>query len=237
MGAITAFLAAAKSIDTAAPIHALDRQAYRELKALQAEHDFAIPAAFQAADEVQSIAVYDGTVTGGTFTLTVLLASGESFTTADIAYDADAATIETAIDVAATTASVTGWTNGDISVSGGPMTTDPLVLTYDGDSVAEANHGLIVVDSESLTGGGEAGACSVTTEGQADRPGYAILSMLGIFSGTTPAWGVVPSSGQVFATPGERRLSPDTIKAIALEIAIAEGNESIYTTLVAALGV
>jgi len=237
MGAITDFLAGSKSIDTAPPIHALDRCAYRELIALQAEHDFEIPAAFAAADEVQSVAVYDGTVSGGTFTLAFVLANGESFVTGDIAYDADSATIETAVDVAATAAEVTGWTNGDISVAGGPLTTDPVTLTYDGDSVAEANHGLVVVDSSSLTGGGEAGACSVTAEGQPDRPGYAILSVLGILTGTVPAWGVTPSLGHAFATPGQRRLSPDTIKAIALEIAIAEGNESIYSALVAAAGV
>ena len=67
-------------------------------------------------DEVQSIAQHVE-ADAGDFTITVTLANGESFETAAIAYDANAAAIELAIDTAAD-GTVTGWFNGDISVAG-----------------------------------------------------------------------------------------------------------------------
>jgi hypothetical protein len=236
MGAIADFLSAAVTIDTTPPTDPLDRRVYRELKAIQ-DGDaggFDVPSNLQAADEVQSIAIYVGTVSGGTFTLQFVLAGGKTFTTANIAFDANAATIEGAIDTAATAAGVVGWTNGDITVAGGPLTTTPVTLTFDGASVDEANHGLVVMDDALLTGGGSGGAITTTAEGQAARLGYAILRQLGILSGTVPAEGVVPSALVVGASVSERRISGATVRAIALEIAIAEGNDDIYAALVAA---
>lgn len=234
MGAIADFLSTAVTIDHEYPIDPLDRRAYRELTARQAIYDPDVPAALQAADEVQSIAIDVGTVTGGTRTLEFVLASGETFTTGNIAFDADAATIESAIDTAATAAGVVGWTNGDITVAGGPLTTTPVTLTFDGASVDEANHALVVMDDSLLTGGGSGGEISVTTEGQAARSGYAILTQAGILVGTVPSEGVVPSALTRGASVSERCFSAETIKAIALEIAIAEGNDAIYSALVAA---
>ncbi len=103
-----------------------------------------------AEDEVQSIAIFNSTVTGENYSLTFTLASAETFTTANIAYNANAATIETAIDVAAT-GNVVGWVNGDISVAGGDLTANPVTLTFDGDSVTGANHGLTVIHDVNLT--------------------------------------------------------------------------------------
>lgn len=239
MGVIADYLAASVVIDHANPIDVLDRRAYRELQAIGAEGDFVLPSACQAADEVQEIGVYSGTVDGGTFTLAFDLASGETFTTAAIAYDADAATIETAIDTAATLAGVEGWTNGDISVTGGDLTSDPVVLTYDGNSVKEQNHGLVVMDDSLLTGGGGAGDIEVTVEGQADRLGYGVLVGLGIVTGTLPAEGSLPEQLTQGAVVGQRRLSAETIRAIALDIAISEadGSQLFYDTLCTAAGV
>lgn len=101
-------------------------------------------------DEIQSIAVFGNTVTGGTYTLTLNLNGAGPITTAPIAYDANAGTIETAIDVAVTAATYPSWTNGDIAVTGGPLTTDPVVLTYSGTSVEETNHGTVEITSVSL---------------------------------------------------------------------------------------
>ncbi len=238
MGLISDFLDASVGIDHNSPIDPLDRRAYRELQALEDKGAFALPASLQAADELQSIAIYVPTVSGGTFTLEFVLASDETFTTAGIAYDANAATIEGAIDTAATAASVVGWTNGDISVAGGLLTTTPVTLTFDGTSVKEQNHDLVVMDDGSLTGGGSGGAITTTTEGQSDRLGYGILTQYGILVGTVPAEDIVPTALVVAALPGERRLSAETIKAIALEIAVTEGNNSaIYDAIVAAAGV
>ena len=238
MGLISDFLDASVGIDHDLPIDPLDRRAYRELQALEDRGDVALPTSLQAADELQSIAIYQGTVSGGTFTLEFVLASDETFETAGIAYDANAATIEGAIDTAATAASIVGWTNGDISVAGGPLTTTPVTLTFDGNSVKEQNHDLVVIDGTGLTGGGSAGDVTTTTEGQSDRLGYAILTQYGIVIGTVPAEDVVPTALVVAASPGERLLSAEAIRAVALEIAVAEGNNmAIYDAIVAAAGV
>jgi hypothetical protein len=190
-------------------------------------------------NEAQSIAIYSGTVSGGTFTLAITLASGEAFTTAGIAFDANAATIETAIDVAATADGVTGWTNGDITVAGGPLTTTPVTLTFDGASVDGGNHGLTVIDGASLTGGGTAGAVSESTAGQTGRPAWEALQMAGIIGGTIPEQGedadAITDAGGWRGMP--QRLSIPAIKALALQAARDDGNDAIYGQILAVLGI
>jgi hypothetical protein len=114
-------------------------------------------------DEVQTIQQFVNDPTGGTWTLTIDLDAEDPFTTAPIAYNANAAAIEAAIDTAATAAAVTGWTNGDISVSGGPLTTANVVLTFDGTSVQETNHPLSSVNGSGLTLGSESGQVFIVT--------------------------------------------------------------------------
>lgn len=238
MGLISDFLAASVSIDTTPPTDPLDRRAYRELQAIVDEGDMVLPSSLQAVNEVQSIAVYVGTVTGGDFTLEFTLWNGETFTTAAIAWSANAATIEGAIDTAATSAGITGWTNGDISIAlTGDLNANPATITFDGVSVKEANHTLVVMNDSGLTGGGSGGAITLTTEGQSDRLGYGVLTLLGIVSGTVPAAGVTPSALVVAASAGQRRLSAETIRAISLEIAIAENNTAIEDAINTAAGV
>jgi len=359
MGVITDYLAASKVIDSTAPFSPGSKVAARELKAIIAKGDSTNPTAFAAADQVQSIAVYSGTVSGGTFTLQLTLWDGTVITTAAIAYNANAATIETAIDTAVaavdsvhtipvytgtvsggtftltislpglapiTTAAiaydanaatieaaidtavtaagtVTGWTNGDItvaltgdltanpatltfdgtsvddqtvpvttidgtsltgggsattivlttpghapvsgwsagdiSVAGGDLTTAPVTLTFDGTSVDELNHGLVVVNGSSLTGGGSAGAVTKTTAGQRARLGYGVLNTLGILTGTFPAEGEVPTTANTqWASRDQAVISPGTIDLICKDIAITEGvgpnnnGDAIYAALV-----
>jgi hypothetical protein len=118
--------------------------------------------------------LYDGTVdvneiqyldpngaTGGTFTLTFNPSGDSAFTTAGIAYNADAATVEAAIDAAST---ITGWAAGHIDVTGGPAGgtgAARLRFTYSGASVDTENHGQMTVDGTGLTGGGAGGAGTI----------------------------------------------------------------------------
>jgi len=152
--------------------------------------DPAYPAAFNTKNEAQSIAQFVPTVSGGTFTLTVTLANGETFTTAAIAFGASAATIESAIDTAATGV-VTGWTNGDISVAGGDLNTAPVTLTFDGTSVAGTNHSLTTADGSALTGGGSMGAITETTPGQTKRTSWAVLDIIQALTGNPPTQGEI----------------------------------------------
>ena len=105
---------------------------------------------------IQTLFAYVLAPSSGNFTLKITLAdtfaTDVSFTTAAIAFDATASTIETAIDTAATGV-VTGWTNGDISVSGGPLSTADadIVITFDGDSVKDLPHSARPVVSPDAT--------------------------------------------------------------------------------------
>jgi len=108
-----------------------------------------------AADEVQVIAQYVRAPSGGTYTITIDDGTNAPVTTAAIAYNATAATVETAIDVAMTAASYPSWTNADISVaeSGSAGISDgTLTITYDGASVTNTNFITAIVDGAALTG-------------------------------------------------------------------------------------
>lgn len=230
-------------MDATPPVDANQRRAYRELKQIVDEGDIVLSAAMTAADEVQSMAVYSPQATGGTFTLTVTFASGESTTTAAIAFGAIASVIETAIDVAATAEPITGWVNGHISVSGGALDTAPVVFTFDGASVDELNHPLIVADGALLTPTADSdGAITVTTSGGPDRPGYAILAALSIVGGTLPAYGVTPTALVAAAPLGGDTLSEDSVRMVATYTADMEGLAGngnavpIYDAIVAAAG-
>lgn len=186
-------------------------------------------------DEVQSMAIYAVAVTGGNFTLTFNLADATTFTTANIAHDANAATIETAIDVAATAEPVPAWVNGDISVSGGPLTTNAVVLTFDGDSVDEANHVTTVVNDVSLSGG-TTGTLSITTNGQTVRLALAILNVMGIINGVPPQG---TTSGMTAASTRASNPwlpSQETLQALAMQAAIDDNTDGMYPVLMAAMG-
>lgn len=119
-----------------------------------------------AVDAVHIIATDATDHTGGDFKITVTFASGESFETAAVAHNATAATLEAAIDTAATAASITGWVNGHISVSASvtDLQDGTLTLTFDGASVDELpSHPLTVMSDDSRTGG--ASASTLTSNG------------------------------------------------------------------------
>ncbi len=176
------------------------------------------------SDEIQSIAQHVPTVSGGDFTLLVKLFNGETFTTAAIAFAANAATIEGAIDTAATGV-ITGWTNGDITVAGGDLNTAPVTLTFDGTSVAGQKHFLTVIDGTGLTGGGSAGAVSVSTNGQANRPALAVMNLIGLTGDTQPIGSLPVSADYANAKPGSLHLNPNelVLKMLADEAGIEAG--------------
>jgi hypothetical protein len=96
-------------------------------------------------NEVQSIARHVNNVTGGTFTLTLTINGGGPVTTAAIAYNAIAATIQSAIDL------VSGVTAGHIVVTGGPLTTTAITITFSGADVDLTNQGQTTINGASLT--------------------------------------------------------------------------------------
>jgi hypothetical protein len=217
---------------------ATDRVITQQVERLLASQgDIAYPSGYAETDEVQSIGTYNGSVTGGNFTLTISPGlGGASHTTANIAYNANASTIESAIDTVAT-GNVAGWTNGDISVTGGDLTTSPVVLTYDGASVDATNHDAVVINDVDLSGGGTVGDVSTTTNGQTDRPSMAVLNSIGLVTSPPPAQGTITGltaslvRGANPLTPGAQAL-----QALAMQAAIEDGSQALYIALMEAWG-
>lgn len=229
MGVFTDILASRKSFSSS------DR-VYQELEKYKASTaDPAIPAAFEAADEVQVIAAYATDATAGTFTLTLNIRGLPAITTAAIAYDAGAATVEAAIDTACDGV-VPGFTAGDIAVTAEAtdLTDGSLTLTFSGDSVSGTDHGQTTIDGTSLTDVVlDDPAESTTTSGQPARQAWAVLKALGVITDATPP----PQAAIVNATAGSNllRVRPRFIMELAQEAAYEDGTSASYDAIVSIL--
>ena len=122
------------------------------------------------ASTVQTIKAWATSPSSGNFTLTIILADGTTFTTGAIAFDANAAAIQSAIDTAAA-AALSAYTAGDIAVTGGALNSADVVLTFSGNSVKEQSHNerpTVTPDSAFTTNGGvlASPAATVTVTGE-----------------------------------------------------------------------
>jgi len=235
MGLFTDLRASATGLDFSAPAAGVQRAVAQDLAGLEARiGDAEYPSGYAAVNEVQSIAIYGGAADGGTVTLVITLVDGTEIETDPFAYDAVAATIEGEIDAAAD-GIVDGFVEGDIAVTGGPLTTTPLVLTFSGASVAGQNHGLTVLD-DTLLENGTGGTVSVSAAGQENRTALAILKIAGILTGAPP---VAPATTVTAGTGfigNPNRLEADTIRALAREAATADDNNALYSAIITAAG-
>lgn len=138
--------------DANAPQASVEAAEAEQTKEWPRDGDFFAP---DTPSTVQTLITYTTAPTAGNITVKITLSNGTTFTTAEFAFDATAATIQTAIDVAATGV-VTAWTNGDIVVTGGPLDTTNVVLTFSGDSVKDRAHSarpVVVGNATFLTDG------------------------------------------------------------------------------------
>lgn len=112
-----------------------------------------------AVSAVQTLTI-TSTPTGGTFTISFTdPATGTVYTTAGIAYNASAATVQTALEA------LTGIAPGDVTCTGGALPGTPVVCTFTGD-LASTDIALMTADGASLTGGtAPAAAIAETVEG------------------------------------------------------------------------
>lgn len=127
------------------------------------------------ASTIQTLKAHSVAATTGNVTITVTLADGTTFTTADVNFDANAAAIQSAIDTAALVA-VTDYTAGDIVVAGGPLTTTAATLTFSGSSVSGEAHSTrpVVAASTGFDGTLETVSGSATITGECpDRVFFA----------------------------------------------------------------
>ena len=192
MGIYTDVLANATAWDAGGPDGISvgpDRVITMELERIQAKGVVPYSVACAETDEVQEIGTYNGSVSGGSFTLTFELEDGTTWTTGNTIHNANNSIIQTSINETANSV-VTGWAHDDISVAGGSMDTDPVVITYDGDSVKGQDHVQVVINDVDLSGGGTVGDVSTTQDGFPKRPALAVLEDLGIVT-TVPSFGSV----------------------------------------------
>jgi len=228
MGVYADFLAHATIVDTVEPQVGPDRITYNEL---QPAFDPTVPEGFDAQDEVQVIAKHSGVVSGGNYTVTVVTPAGTELTTANLAHDANAATIEGAIDTAC--AGIPSWTNSDISVSGGPLTANNVILTFDGTSVTNQNFGQTTIADVDLSGGGTVGAVSTTTHGQPKRYAWAVMQNLGLVN-LPPDYGEALAVGATLAmNPCDNPHYPSASlrKVLAKQAAIDDNNPTLQGQL------
>jgi hypothetical protein len=142
-----------------------------------------------AANEVQSVIATGASA--GTFTLTF---DGE--TTAAIAYNANAAAVQSALEA------LSNINPGDVTVAGGPLPGTATTITFGG-QYANTDVPQMTADSGSLTGG--TAVVSTTTPGAAGAGTYELLadgqtSTCVLTVPTTTAWSDV---GDLYAFPKE----------------------------------
>jgi hypothetical protein len=142
-----------------------------------------------AANEVQSVIATGATA--GNFTLTF---DGE--TTANIAYNANAAAVQSALEA------LSNINPGDVTVAGGALPGTAVTITFGG-QYANTNVPQMTADSSGLTGG--TAVVSTTTAGAASAGTYQLLadnqtSTCVLTTPTTTAWSDV---GDLYAFPKE----------------------------------
>jgi len=181
-----------------------------------------------SANEVTVVATYNGTVSGGNFTITVNLPTrGITYTTANIAHNATAGTIEGALD----TASPATVPDGDINVaaSGTNLTDGNMTFTCNGSANVASMPVLITTTNVNLSGGGTLGATTRTTDGQPNRNALQALYELNIIDGTVPASGeastdwVKPTTAPNDYIGWYRRAWLETIEFLATQLKVEEG--------------
>jgi hypothetical protein len=191
------------------------------------------PASMGGQNQISELAVYSGgTPSSGTYTLTFTRdRDGLTFVvTPD--WDDQPIDVRGEIDSAAYNV-VPGFGFTDIKVTGGPnLASNPFAFNFSGKSVRRTKWTIVGADIDLAPG--TLGAISETQVGSDSRRGYAVLAMGGVISpvdvptfGAATGWTVIPLP----ANRGPFRLTNDTIRLIAKDIAIHESNPAIYTNL------
>ena len=234
MGIYTNLITGGQTLKAAKPRVGLGRASAEFL--LNAKNDSAAATGFTAADEIQTLVEQTDAGVGDTYTLTISLPRllVGTFTTAAIAYDAINTTIETAIDVAATAAGVTDWTNADISVAMGAaagLDDGNITLTFDGDSVTGQP---VAVSVLTATGFTKSGVFVRGTSGQPIRNASQALFELGIVAGTLNNCLAAPTDWVKPTATVVKKPRMNVIKDIMCQVDFENGN-SLTSAVIAVL--
>ena len=198
----------------------------QDLEATQGDPAYA-DADVSARLEDQIIGQHVPTVSGGTYDLIFDLANGETFTVATVAFNAVVATIKTAINSAATSASITGWVDDDISVTGAAgLDGNDVNFVFATGVLANRRQPLIQIDGTSLTGGGSAGAVTINTHGQPNRSASAVAKLINLIIAAQPISILPISSDYATTNPGDLHLNPNelVLNMLATEMGIEDAD-------------
>lgn len=198
------------------------------------------PSNMVGANQKSTLEVYSGgPPTSGNYTLTLTLAHANlAITTGNLAWDDADSQIQFHLNEVCFGV-IPGFVSGDIVVTGGSdLSANPYLLHFNGASVRREPWVVTwaVVD---LTPG-TLGVVTDTQTGTNTRRGYAVLAAGGVILDTTvpttgaaTGWTVIPLN----ENRGPFRLTNSTIRLIAKDISIHEGNPAIYTNLLSDLNI
>ncbi len=192
--------------------------------------------------EIQKLTFSDAT--GGVFDMTFqqpanggLIAFPE-VDTATVAWDATAQEMQDAIDAVAA-GSWPKYQPGDIAVTGGPAGVGgaDIFFTFSGISVHGRNISFIA-DNGSLTGGAGSMVRSVIATGHHARFWFAALKLMGVISGTDPAFSDTPNGQYTIHQREDAENYPgnETIKRLVRE-ASAQEHEDWETEILVPLNI
>lgn len=165
-------------------------------------------------DEVQTITA--SAATAGTFTITFNLKGQPAAVTTALAFDANAAAIQAAADVALAGQAVDGvaYVAGDVTVATATSADlTNVTLTYDGTSTAKKNHGIVVMDLTGLTGP-TGGVASTTTPGAEAGSTTAVVISPGLSAGLSGGENLTFSGRELEVKLGEGNFTYDETREV-----------------------
>jgi hypothetical protein len=202
-------------------------RAYQQISQFQAAKPVALTAANTAGDEVTDIATHLTTTSGGNYTISVnASANGITYTTASLAYNATAATIEAALD----TASPATIVNGDIAVAeaGSVGLSDGNCSFTCSGNLASVPVLITATDVDLSGSGAGVGAVTRTTPGRKDRNAYQALFEMNIVDGAGNDAGESPAMTLPTNTDDYvgwwKRARLETIDFLCGQVDVEEGN-------------
>lgn len=204
------------------------RTSSRARQQIDRQPSVSLTTANTSVNENTSIAKFGGTATGGNFTLTVNATVPEiTYTTANIAHNASAATIEAALDLASPVA----VGNGDVGVTAGATDFTDGAVVFDCTGNLANIPVLITITNVNLSGTAPTvGAVTRTVDGHADRNVYQALYELNIVNGAGNDAGESPSMtlptkpNDYIGQPDRARL--ELIDWLASQIVLEEGTNN-----------
>lgn len=221
---------ASGTVATGANAPGLDRASRHQLLNKAYTYDPSVGSEYAAQSAEIEIATHTGTVTDGTYTITVSIPRlGVQFTTASIAHDATAAQIETAIDTASP--SVVG--DGDLAVDeeGSAGLQDGAITITAEDTVANTPV-FVTIDGSSLVGG-DAGDVTYNAYGQVDRKAAQALWGLGVVEGPLHNSGEPVTGLAKPETSGQTRPRSGLVADLARVAAWEDGSDAILEAVYA----